>query len=220
MSGYRVKYHTYEFDKRDLHVVCLRDTNEFFDPYAAAEKLGINSTLWPIFGVVWPSSIVLANFLEGYILKNKRILEVGSGIGLASLAMNQRHMDITATDYHPEAEVFLERNARLNSNKLIPFVLANWNDKSIKLGQFDLIVGSDLLYEEGHVQQLSAFIDRHAKPNCEVIIVDPGRARQGQMDKAMQALGYSHTQVKPDTAKYLTEAYTGSILIYQRGKIE
>ena len=41
------------------------------------------------------------------ILKIKRILEVGCGIGLSSLILNRLNADITATDYHPEAEKFL-----------------------------------------------------------------------------------------------------------------
>ncbi len=41
------------------------------------------------FGVVWPSSEVLANFIFDYDFKNKRILEVGCGIGLSSLILNR-----------------------------------------------------------------------------------------------------------------------------------
>lgn len=220
MAGYRIKYHTYEFSDRDLHVVSLRDRNEFYDPDDAAKELGINSSLWPMFGVVWPSSLVLAQYLEGRALKGKRILEVGCGIGLASLAMNQRHMDITATDYHPEAEVFLERNARLNQNKLIPFALADWKEKHTTLGQFDLIVGSDLLYEDGHVELLSAFIDYHSQPICEVVIVDPGRSRMGKMKKAMQALAYECHVIVQELDTDAAKLFKGDIMSYQRGHIK
>ena len=69
-----------------------------------AKNLGIPSAMWPIFGLVWPSSIVLANFMLSYDYTNKRILEIGCGIGLTSLLLNNKFADISATDIHPEAE--------------------------------------------------------------------------------------------------------------------
>ncbi len=47
-------------------------------------------------------------------IAGKRILEVGCGIGLCSLVLQQRGADITASDYHPVAEKFLRHNTDLN----------------------------------------------------------------------------------------------------------
>ena len=38
-------------------------------------------------------------------IAGKRILEVGCGIGLASLVLNHRPGDITATDHHPQQRI-------------------------------------------------------------------------------------------------------------------
>ncbi len=78
----------------------LRDVLQFEDPDGVAGKLGISSAAWPIFGVIWPSGEVLANLMLDYQIKGKRVLEVGCGIALASLVLNQRDADITATDHH------------------------------------------------------------------------------------------------------------------------
>ena len=102
MSSLRFQYQTYEFDDVDIHVRTLRDKQEFLDNDNVAEKLGISSAQWSLFGVVWPSSEVLAHFMFDFDTKGKRILEIGCGIGLTSLLLNQRKADITATDYHPE----------------------------------------------------------------------------------------------------------------------
>lgn len=217
MSLLRIRYRTIEFGDVDIHVRTLRDKQQFLDVDGVAEKLGISSATWSLFGVVWDSSEVLAHFMFDFEIAGKRILEVGCGIGLASLLLNHRLADITATDYHPEAEHFLLENVELNKGKAIPFVRTGWGDKDSGLGTFDLIIGSDLLYERDHAELLSGFIDQHAKPLCEVILVDPGRGNHGRFSKRMVSLGYSHSQSKPANVNYLTGPFLrGQLLRYQR----
>jgi hypothetical protein len=61
MTNLRSCFQTIEFGKIDVHLCTLRDTQEFDDPNGVAEKLGISSASWPIFGVLWPSALVLAH---------------------------------------------------------------------------------------------------------------------------------------------------------------
>lgn len=105
-----------------------------------------------------------------YDIINKRILEVNCGIALTRLMLNQRLANITATDYHPEVENVLLQNIALNNGKAIPFTRTGWDDEESDLGKFDLIIDSDLLYERGHAELLSQFIDQHTEPHCEVIL--------------------------------------------------
>ena len=216
MSSLRYQYKTYEFDKIDIHVRTLRDKQEFSDPDKVAEELGISSAQWPLFGVVWPSSEVLAHYMFDFDIKGKRILEIGCGIGLSSLLLNKLDADITATDYHPEVEAFLLKNIQLNDGAVIPFTRTGWADKVSELGEFDLIIGSDLLYEQEHTGLLSEFIYQHSKPECEIIIIDPGRGRHANFSKKMEKLGYSHEQFKPQNSDYLEKEFKGQILKYKR----
>ncbi|MFH2093105.1 MAG: histidine kinase [Pseudomonadota bacterium] len=216
MASIRLRYQTLEFDGIDIHVRSLRDALQFSDIDGVAEKLGISSATWPLFGVIWASGEVLAHHMLGYEIKGKKILEVGCGIALASLVLNHRLADITSTDHHPEAEIFLMENVKLNTGKKIPFIRTGWGDTDSKLGKFDLIIGSDLLYERDHAQMLSCFIDQHANLNCEVIIVDPGRGQHASFSKKMVLLGYSHSQNKPAATNYLAQPFKGQILSYSR----
>ena len=216
-SSLRVRYQTIEFDKVDIHVRTLRDNQEFSDDNGTAEELGISSATWPLFGIVWPSGEVLAHLMSDFQVKGKRILEVGCGIALSSLILNHRNADITATDYHPEAGNFLQENTELNDDTDIPFVRTGWADEDDDLGEFDLIIGSDLLYEQEHAELLSEFIDKHAKAACEVIIVDPGRSRHAQFSKMMVKLGFSHSQSRPENIEYLLQPLPkGQVLRYLR----
>jgi len=220
MSMLRFRYQTIEFGNTDIHVRTLRDRQQFSDSENVACDLGISSANWSLFGIIWASGEILARLMYDYDIKGKRILEVGCGIGLASLVLNQRTADITSTDYHPEAENFLLENVKLNKCNDIPFIRTGWDDKKTDLGTFDTIIGSDILYERGHAEVLSKFIDQHAKPQCEIIIIDPGRKNHARFSKNMVKLGYSHSQSKPENTDTLTQPFRDSMqfqtLHYQR----
>jgi len=104
----------------------------------------------------------------------------------------------------------------LNEGKKIPFIRTGWGDKDSGLGKFDVVIGSDLLYESDHVGLLSDFIHNHTQDHCEVIIVDPGRGNHARFSKRMINLGYSHSQSKPENISYLSKPFKGQILQYQR----
>jgi len=216
MTNLRLCYQTVEFGKTDIHLCTLRNKQEFDDPTGIAEELGISSATWPLFGVIWPSSLVLAHFISDYDTGSKRILEVGCGMGLSSLLLNKQCADITATDYHPEAQKFLQRNSLLNEDLIIAFEQVDWAAKKDELGFFDLIIGSDLLYEDSHIELLASFIEGHAKPACEVIIVDPGRGRKNKLSARMMGFGFTSSHQKPSHTDYLDEKFKGHILKFER----
>ena len=216
MTNLRLCYQTVEFDKTDIHLCTLRNKQEFHDPSGIAETLGICSASWPIFGVIWPSSLVLAHFIFDYETGSKRILEVGCGMALSSLLLNKQCADITATDYHPESHKFLQRNTSLNDGRAIAFEQVDWADKNDNLGLFDLIIGSDLLYEDNHIQLLASFLEAHSKPDCEIIIVDPGRGRKNKLSSLMVGFGFTSSQQKPIHTDYLDHEFKGHILKFQR----
>ncbi len=216
MSGLRVRYTTLEIGDMDIHIRTLRDTLQFRDIDGEAEKFGISSAAWPIFGVIWPSGRVLAHLMLDYHVSGKRVLEVGCGIGLASLILNQRSTDITATDRHPETEGFLAHNVALNEGNAIPFVRTGWADLDDDLGKFDLIIGSDLLYEIEHVRLLSAFINRHACSHCDVVIVDPRRGYHAKFSKKMAELGYACSQRKINHTDFMEKSVSCQILTFSR----
>ena len=167
--------------------------------------------------MVWPSAEVLANYIQDYDFKDKRILEVGCGIGLSSLLLNKLNANITATDYHPEAERFLDANTNLNEDEEIPFIRASWEDKfQKKLGKFDLIIGSDLLYERDHIELLSSFINAHANNKCTVILANPNRGHQAKFNQEMKDYGFSLEILVPNIINSLEKPYKGKIFKFER----
>lgn len=187
----RVRYQTLEVGAHDIHLRTLWDTQSFADD-ALSEGHGISAAQWPLFGVVWAAGRMLAHVMLDHDIDGRRILEVGCGMGLASLVLNRRQADITASDHHPEAGRFLAHNVALNEDAPIPFFQADWRDvEEGLLGRFDLVIGSDVLYERGQAQPLARFIDGHTRATAEVVIVDGRRGQLGAFRRAMAEHGFT-----------------------------
>lgn len=138
-------------------------------------------------------SKILARVIHREPLAGRRVLEIGCGLGLPSLVVKYLGGDITASDYHPLAQSFLLENTTLNALTPIRFHAGDWNTTNLNLGQFDFIIGSDVLYERQQVQLVSAFINEHASRYVDVVIVDPGRGSHRAFAREMERLGYLHT---------------------------
>ena len=216
MASYRIRYQTLEIGEQDIHLCTLRDLNQYSDDQGAAARAGIPPATWPLFGVVWPSSMILTHHMLDWDTEGLRILEIGCGIGLTSLMLQQRNEDITATDRHPEVRGFLERNATLNGLNAIPYSQCDWEDDEDNLGLFDLLLGSDLVYEPGQAEMLAAFIERHASERCEIVIVDAGRREQTRFNGCMEHLGFTHTSQFPTDIGFLEQPFRGRIRHYSR----
>ena len=149
------------------------------------------------------------------VFRGEKILEIGCGIGLASLALTMRAQNVSATDRHPETHGFLSFNTRLNELPSIPFERCSWELPESSLGRFDLIIGSDLLYETTSLDPLSRFIDRHAREVCEVLIVDPNRGLRARFSKSMANVGFLSRPHRKVT-DHACDGYKGSILGFER----
>ena len=218
MPGYRVKQESVSVPGgADFIIRSLLDREQFSDPLGAAEAQGISSAAWPIFGMLWPSGRVLAAAMMIHDLHDKRILEIGCGLGLASLVMHRRVADITATDCHPLAGKFLDENTLLNHLPPMLYSAGNWATINSDLGSFDLIVGSDVLYERDEAGMLAHFIERHAKDRAEVLIVDPDRGNRSHFNRHMAAHGFTLSEARADCLQD-GEHYKGRMLRFWRDK--
>ena len=217
MAKLRYRYQTIELGKHDIHFRSLRDRQQYSDDLGEAELIGISPAKWPIAGLVWPSEEVLAQLMTDYDIDNSRVLEIGCGIGLASLVLNERHADITATDIHPGSGDNLQHNTQLNNGRHIPFLRTAWEDTpDQQFGLFDLIIGSDLLNESSHTKLLAMFVQQIAKPKCEVLLVDANRGYYPNFNFRMKELGFDCEQLDPVQPLTDPEKYSGKIFRFRR----
>lgn len=192
MQNYRLKREIITICLVEYRICSLFDRQQFDEDDREAMALGITSSTWSLFGVVWPASRVLAAEVSVANLAGKRVLEIGCGIGLASIVLHKMGADITASDYHPRAKEFLNRNILDNGLSPIKFQAVDFEQENPLLGKFDLIIASDVLYQPHHAESLARLIASHSSDNVEVIVVDPGRENRAKFTHNMIALGYSH----------------------------
>jgi predicted nicotinamide N-methyase len=214
--GYQVKFESITGTGGDLRVRSLIDRQQYHDPMGEAEEAGISPAQWPLFGLLWPSSRVLAQAMLTFEVEGKRVLEMGCGLGLASLVVHRRGGDITASDCHPLAPAFLLENLRLNELPPMKYETGHWSRPNPGLGLFDLIIGSDLLYDRDQPEALSQFIDRHSADKVEVLIADPDRGNQARFKRKMGVLGYSHSEERVWSLPGEGGPYKGRLHNYRR----
>jgi predicted nicotinamide N-methyase len=232
--GYLTQHHSVAIAGVDnLLIRALLNNNQFHDPLDEALNLGISSATWPLFGLLWPSGQHMANRMAKRPVSVERILEIGCGLGLASLVAHRRGASVTASDCHPLAHAFLDENTRLNGLPPMAYCHGLWGKAALRedglpvlttaqdalpSGVFDLIMGSDILYERDDEGTLASFIHAHAASRSEIWVVDPNRGNRAAFHKQMARLGFArHEQVLDQPAHEGVAAYKGRMLTYTRG---
>ena len=208
----------------NLLVRSLLDKQQFYDPEDAALALGISSAFWSLFGLLWPSGSHLAERLAlRPVSTHERILEIGCGLALSSLVGHRRGANITASDCHPLAGEFLRENLRLNKLSPMNYQHGHWGQHSEQHqdpkvnSRFDLIIGSDILYERDEQGDLAHYINEHLEDHAEVWVVDPNRGNRAHFHRNMAAQGFSLREEVLDISATETEAaYKGRMLTYLR----
>ena len=152
--------------------------------------------LCPYFGVLWPAAEALAQFLndKSPLVKNKTVLELGCGLGFPSLVASHLGAKVLATDFHPDVEEYFQRNCR-HSMVQCDYQRLNWREDRSEIGLFDVVMGSDVLYESKHPREVARGLIKFLKPGGVILLSDPGRSYLQQFVDAMKQEGYSEELV-------------------------
>ena len=129
----------------------------------------------PYWADLWPSSVVLARFLRGLRGEGRTLLELGCGSGAVATAAARAGFDVTATDYYEDSPLFARANAWRNAQVDITARCADWNSWPNDLRGFDLIVASDVLYEQRNAPLIARVMAQSLGQHGEGWIADPGR---------------------------------------------
>jgi predicted nicotinamide N-methyase len=130
----------------------------------------------PYWAELWDSGTAVAQHLVdrcGSDLQSKNVLDLGCGQGLTGCAAAALSARVLFADLEPPALLFARLNGELISKQIRARQL-NWREDSLH-ETFDLIIGSDILYERFDWDFLEPFWKRHLKHGGKIILGEPGR---------------------------------------------
>ncbi|AMJ58059.1 MULTISPECIES: methyltransferase type 12 [Stenotrophomonas] len=194
----------------------LSDKQQLSDLEGHGKRLHISSAQWGLFGQLWPSGQLLAQAMCRFDIEGKRILQFSCGIGLASIVLMRRGVEVIACDEHPLAEPFLAHNAALNGLPPVRFHQLRHGQELSALGTFDLFIASDVLQDRSQAEVMANVVLRHAKPSAEVVIIDPGLSSSEEFSRMLgkQRFALKSTRCRMHDAD--PEPYRGQLLHYSR----
>lgn len=130
----------------------------------------------PYWADLWPAARLLAMTALEENGHGKSLLELGCGLGLATVAAVRAGFAVTSTDYYEDAL----HVARFNSsrvNGIEPAVrMVDWRNLPSDLGRFDVVMAADVLYEPPYGTLVARAIAATLKPDGVAWIADPGRS--------------------------------------------
>lgn len=137
------------------------------------EKTGLPPPYWAF---AWPGGQALARYLLDHpaILEGKRVVDLGAGSGLTSLAAAKAGAaSVLAVDIDPFALAAIALNAEANGLKV------STSDADLMAGPLldcDLLLIGDLCYERPLAERVTTWVRQQAARNIPVLLADPGRA--------------------------------------------
>ena len=151
----------------------MRARPRSFDAVREAEALAGPARPTPYWASQWPSGVALARYVASQDLAGVRVLEVGCGLGLPSVAAARAGASVLATDGSAEAVVYAAHNLAMNRLEG-DVAAADWRDlPDMDAAPWDLVIGADLLYRPDNHESLQEILP--SLTGGEVWIADPGR---------------------------------------------
>ncbi|MEP6811610.1 MAG: 50S ribosomal protein L11 methyltransferase [Actinomycetota bacterium] len=127
----------------------------------------------PYWAELWPSGVALAAVVAALDLRGRRVVELGAGLGLPSLAAALGGADVLATDWAHDAISLLRANAARNGITLRA-ERVRWNEPEplLRGAPWDVVLGADLLYESRNAAQLLELLPQLGG---DILLAEPGR---------------------------------------------
>lgn len=133
----------------------------------------------PYWAMPWPSGRVLAATVAAEPpAPATRVLELGCGLALPSIAAARAGAQVLATDGATDAVAFAAHSFALNEveAEVAHVDWASHGEALAERGPWDLVLAADVFYLQANVQLALRLLPRLLAPGAEVWLADPRRA--------------------------------------------
>lgn len=168
----------------------------------------------PYWAEIWPASLLLSAWLLGRRedLAGRTCLELGCGMGLSAMAGAAAGARVTAVDYEERAIAIAAANAAANG---LPVSLAvmDWRRPCLAEGRFDVIWGSDILYETRFYAPLVRLFRSLPAPGGRIWLSEPMRQVSRPVWGRLVADGFQVRQLHEEVVPFST--YHTTVALYE-----
>jgi predicted nicotinamide N-methyase len=127
---------------------------------------------FPLWAKIWEASLVLADYLAGLEPRpNKKILEIGCGLGLVGIIAASFGHRVVMTEVDEHALTFARANILLNHVTNIEVMGLDWTDPMAG-ESFDTIVGSEIAFRETDFKPLSDLFKTYLGAGGEIVLAE------------------------------------------------
>ena len=196
---------------RQIKLTIVDDPDRFLDTLSREDCDG--RLYLPYWTYLWESAIGLARHVSelGNTIAGHRILEIGCGFGLAGIVASQVGAEVVFSDFEYDAIVFAKHNAQQNGMRSADYVQMDWNTPCFQ-SQFDVILASDVIYEEQNWHPIIDLLKNNLKPDGIAIFSEPNRKNAGGFFKDIRENGFTFEKstcfVTLDNKKRQVNLYT------------
>jgi predicted nicotinamide N-methyase len=147
----------------------------------------------PYWAAVWESGLAMCRYLAErnarHPMTGLETLDLGCGMGMAGMALAALGARVTLVDLETACLPFATLNTLPWADRVY-VRRCDWQRDDLRR-QYDLIVGSDVLYEVDQWPHVELFIRKHLKPDGTVLIGEPGRPKAEAFPAWIRARGWS-----------------------------
>jgi len=175
---------------REWRLTAVQDQNALVDRVQTDSDLDY----FPYGLMLWASAVGVAERLaeQPELVMGGRVLEVGAGVGLPGIVAQSLGGRVTQTDYQTAALSLARLNADQNGITGIRHLLADWRVFSHD-ERYDLVLGSDVLYERTLHFALRRVFDRIVSPGGLLLLADPLRPQAAEFVDSLERSGWRIT---------------------------
>lgn len=134
------------------------------------------TTAFPYWAKIWPAANAMAAFLqnESNWIANKKVLEIGAGIGLPSFTIANQASSITISDHSADAVELIQKNITYLKINNAAAMCLDWNHFPLNLIA-ETILLSDINYDPSQFEALNRLIQHLLNQGSTHIIATPQR---------------------------------------------
>jgi predicted nicotinamide N-methyase len=170
-----------------------------------AQRTGVKSRRelrMPYWAAVWESAAAVgAHLIRRHPdLRGRNAMDLGCGTGAAGMVLADLGARVLLGDIDTAPLLFSALNTHPWRDRVRVRRL-DWQTDRLD-ERFDLIVGSDVLYERGQWDSIEPFLRHHLAPGGFVLIGEPGRPKAVEFPAWMTSRGWTVDTTPADVAGY------------------